>query len=487
VPDRLRPTGQVSVTGSRVDGGRRVALGAFLSTSIMVLAGPASAETLESAMARAYVGNPSLNAQRASTRATDENVPRALSGYRPRVNATADVGAQYTETETPARPNRAAGTVTPHQTTVTRTAPRGVGVTVDQTLFNGFRTYNSVQQAESLVLGSRETLRSTEQDVLFNGVTAYMDVLRDTANLNLQRNNVEVLEEQLRQTRDRFNVGEVTRTDVAQAESRLALGRSQVSAAESNLRASIARFRQVVGVEPRSLAPGRPLDRLVPRNLEDAIYTGLHEHPSIHAALHALDAAELQVKITEGELYPSVGVRGSAAQRYDNTLPGDERFSASVVATLNVPIYEGGEVYARVRQAKETAGQRRIEADVARDLVRANVVTAWGQLEAAKAQIIASQAQVQAAETALTGVREEARVGQRTTLDVLNAQQELLVARVNLITAQRDRVVFSYAVVRAMGRLTTKALSLNVAQYSAKQHFDQVKDLWYGVRTPDGR
>jgi outer membrane protein len=479
--------GQVSVKGSRVDRGRRVSLGVLLSASFGMVGLSASAETLESAMARAYVGNPSLNAQRASTRATDENVPRALSGYRPRVNATADVGAQFTETETPARPNRAARTVTPNTTTVTRTAPRGVGVTVDQTLFNGFRTYNSVQQAESLVLGSRETLRNNEQTTLFNGVTAYMNVLRDTAILSLQRNNVEVLEEQLRQTRDRFNVGEVTRTDVAQAESRLAQGRSQVSAAESNLRASIARFRQVVGVEPRQLAPGRPLDRLVPMTVENAIFAGLHEHPSIHSALHALDAAEAQVKITEGELYPSVGVRGSAQQRWDTTVPGDERFVGSAVATLTVPIYEGGEVYARVRQAKETAGQRRIEADIARDLVRANVVTAWGQLEAAKAQIIASQAQVQAAEVALTGVREEARVGQRTTLDVLNAQQELLTARVNLITAQRDRVVFSYAVVRAMGRLTTKLLALNVAQYKAKEHFDQVKDLWYGVRTPDGR
>ena len=479
--------GQVRVDRARSDRGRRAFLGALAATSLAVFPLQGLAETLESAMVRAYLGNPSLNAQRASVRATDENVPRALSGYRPRVNATADVGAQFTETETPARPNRTAATVTPHQTNVTRTNPRGIGLTVDQTLFNGFRTFNSVQQSESLVLGAREQLRSVEQDVLFNGVTAYMDVLRDTANLNLQRNNVEVLEEQLRQTRDRFNVGEVTRTDVAQAESRLALGRSQVSAAESNLRASIARFRQVVGVEPRQLAPGRPLDRLVPASVEIAMRIGFTEHPSIHSALHALDAAEAQVKIVEGELYPSLGVRGAAAQRWDSNVPGDERFAASVVATLNVPLYEGGEVYARVRQAKETAGQRRIEADIARDLVRANVVTAWGQLEAARAQIIATTAQVQAAEVALTGVREEARVGQRTTLDVLNAQQELLAARVNLITAQRDRVVFSYAVVRAMGRLTTRALSLNVAQYSAKQHFDQVKDLWYGVRTPDGR
>src|SRR5215207_7990047 len=391
------------------------------------------ADTLNGALVQAYQNNPQLNAERARLRATDEGVPQALSGYRPQVSATADIGAQYIESNTTAGSIRGA------------TVPHGVGVTGTQPVFNGFRTGNRTRAAEGQVFAGREALRVMEQQILLDAATAYKNVLRDTAILDLQRRNVEVLEEQLRQTRDRFNVGEVTRTDVAQAEARLAQGRSQVSAAESNLRASIARFRQVVGVEPRQLAPGRPLDRLVPMTVENAIFAGLHEHPSIHSALHALDAAEAQVKITEGELYPSVGVRGSAQQRWDTTVPGDERFVGSAVATLTVPIYEGGEVYARVRQAKETAGQRRIEADIARDLVRANVVTAWGQLEAAKAQIIASQAQVQAAEVALTGVREEARVGQRTTLDVLNAQQELLTARVNLITAQRDRVVFSYA------------------------------------------
>jgi outer membrane protein len=463
------------VTGLRFFQRRRAFSGALVGASVALSSGSASAETLESALARAYVGNPTLNAQRASTRATDENVPRALSGYRPRVTGTADVGAQYQEGNTGSN------------NFVQRTFPRGAALQVDQTLFNGFRTYNQTQQAESQVLSARETLRSSEQDTLFNASQAYMDVLRDTASLNLQRNNVEVLEEQLRQTRDRFNVGEVTRTDVAQAESRLALGRSQVSAAESNLRASIARFRQVVGVEPRELAPGRPLDRLVPPTLDSAVRIGLNEHPAVHSALHALDAAELFVKVTEGELFPTLGLTGSASQRYDQGGPNNTIFTASVVARLTVPIYEGGEVYARVRQAKETAGQRRIEAESTRDAVRAAVVTAWGQLDAAKAQIIASQAQVQAAEVALAGVREEARVGQRTTLDVLNAQQELLTARVNLITAQHDRVVFSYSVVRAVGRLSRNLLNLNVSQYSAKQHFDQVKDLWYGVRTPDGR
>jgi len=243
----------------------------------------------------------------------------------------------------------------------------------------------------------------------------------------------------------------------------------------------------VIGVEPRQLAPGRPLDRLLPRSVDVAIDVGLREHPAVLSALHAVDVAELQVKVTEGELFPTLGITGSVTERFDTQVPGTETFTASAVARLTVPIYEGGEVYARVRQAKETVGQRRIEAEVTRDQVRATVVSAWGQLEASRAQIIAAQAQVQAAEVALSGVREEARVGQRTTLDVLNAQQELLTARVNLITAQRDRVVNSFAVVQAMGRLSTRAIGLDIAQYNAREHFDQVKDLWIGVRTPDGR
>jgi len=468
--------GRVLVTRQRILDGRRARRAALSTILVAAAIVPARSETIEGALARAYGGNPTVNAQRASVRATDENVPRALSGFRPRVTGTGDVGAQYVEGSGGAGGSFSQGTL-----------PRGVGVTLDQNLFNGNRTVNSTRQAETQVLGARETLRNTEQNVLFDAASAYMNVLRDTAIITLQRNNVEVIEEQLRQTRDRFNVGEVTRTDVAQADARLAAGRSQSSLAEANLRTSIARFRQIVGVEPRQLEPGRPLDRLLPRTVEAALRIGLTEHPAIHAALHGVDAAELQVKVTEGELLPTLGVRGATSYRNDIQGAGDERLSASAVLSLNVPIYEGGEVYARTRQAKETAGQRRIEAEIARDQVRAAVVSAWGQLEASRAQIDASQAQVEAAETALTGVREEARVGQRTTLDVLNSQQELLTARVNLITAQRDRVVASYAVVQAMGRLTARVLALKVDAYSAKRHFDQVKDLWYGVRTPDGR
>nr|WP_245411032.1 TolC family outer membrane protein [Microvirga flavescens] len=452
-------------------------------TSTFVLAGigAASAETLESALARAYVNNPTLNAQRASVRATDENVGRAKAGYRPQVTATADAGRTFSDFETPSR-----GRI-PNSNSIERLYPRGYGVQVDQSIFNGFRTVNSVRQAESSVLGSRETLTNEEQNTLFDAAQSYMNVLRDTAILDLQRNNVEVLDEQLRQTRDRFNVGEVTRTDVAQSESRLAAARSQVSLAEANLRTSVATYRRVVGVEPKQLAPGRPLDRLLAANLDATLKIALNEHPAIKAALHSVDVAELQVKIEEGALAPQLGVRGAVSERYDSQQTGDQSLNASIVAQLTVPIYDGGLAYASTRQAKETAGQRRLEADSIRDQVRAAVISSWGQLEAARAQIVAAQAQVEAAEVALNGVREEARVGQRTTLDVLNAQQELLNARVTLITAQRDRVVASYAVVQASGRLNSRAMGLAVNHYNAKTHFDQVKDAWFGLTTPDGR
>jgi outer membrane protein len=435
---------------------------------------PASAETIESAMARAYNGNPLLNAQRASVRAIDENVPRALSGYRPRVTASGDIGATVQDLYRSGWTND-------------KYFPRGAGVSVTQTLWNGNRIPNSVRQADAGVLAAREQLRQSEQSVLLDGATSYMDVLRDTAILNLRNNNIEVLEEQLRQTRDRFNVGEVTRTDVAQAEARLAAAQSDSSAAAGNLKASLARFRQVIGVDAKQLSPARGVDALLPKSLEAGTGLALAQHPTILAALHNVDVALLNVKVVEGELYPTVGVTGSLTHRWDLQGSNIQQNQASIVGSISVPIYEGGEVYSRVRQAKETLGQRRIEADQARDQIRANLASAWGVLEATRERINASQAQIQANEVALNGVREEAKVGQRTTLDVLNAQQELLSARVSLITAQRDRVVASYAVLSAMGRLNFAVLKLKVDEYKPATHYKQVRDKWIGLRTPDGR
>ncbi|MCO5093314.1 TolC family outer membrane protein [Bosea sp. (in: a-proteobacteria)] len=462
----------------------RLGLGAAFALALAGgWAGPVSAQTMDAALARAYSANPTLNAQRASVRATDENVPQAKAGYRPRITASADIGASITDAQIPAF-----ATASPYHNRVTsRLGPRGAGVQIDQNIFDSGKTRSAVSQSESQVLGARATLRNTEQNVLLDAATSYMNVLRDTAILNLQRNNVEVLEEQLRQTRDRFQVGEVTRTDVAQAEARLSSARSQAILAESNLKTSVARFRQNVGAEPRSLAPGRPVENLLPKTLPTALNQALSNHPAIIASLHGVDAAELQVKVTEADLYPVIGVRGVVQQRYDTQYSGDQRLSASIVGTLTIPIYEGGQIYARTRQAKETAGQRRIEVDTQRDTVRAAVVSAWGGLEAARAQITAAQAQVEAATTALSGVREEAKVGQRTTLDVLNAQQELVSARSSLVVAQRDRVVASYAVLSAVGKLSAQTLKLKAEAYDARLHYEQVKDKLWGTQTPDGR
>ena len=443
----------------------------------------AAADTLEWALVQAYQNNPSLNAQRASLRATDENVPQALSGYRPKLSVTASGGYNF-QNATSIFP--LAGFLTTTQFAQTFYS-RTVGATGTYTLYNGMQTANRTRQAESQVDAARETLRVTEQQVLLDAATAYMNLLRDGAVLDLQRRNVEVLTEQLKQTRDRFNVGEVTRTDVAQAESRLAAGRSQLLAAQSQYVTSRATYRRVIGVEPGSLAPGTPVDRLSPSVLAKAITQGEAQSPSVLAAAYGVDVAELAVKISEGALYPSLSVAGSVLQGSNPAFEVIKSTQASLVGQLTVPIYQGGAEYSAIRQSKETLGQQRLSLDINRDQARATVVQSWGQLDAAKAQIESTTAQVNAAEIALNGVREEARVGQRTTLDVLNAQQELVNARVALVTAQHDRVVASYTLLAAVGALSMQRLGLNVLIYDPMVHYQQVRDAWMGVRTPDGR
>jgi outer membrane protein len=436
--------------------------------------------TLEGALAQAYQNNPQLNAQRAIVRATDEGVPQALSGYRPVITGTADYGVQHTETV-----SRTAGGG--RTRTISDTHPRGVAITGTQTIYNGLQTANRTRAAESQTSAARETLRLIEQTVLLDAATAYMNLLRDRAILDLQRRNVEVLQEQLRQARDRFNVGEVTRTDVAQAESRLAAGRSAALTAEANHTTARAAFRRLIGVDPDGLAAGTPVDRFSPRTLDMAILLGRAEHPSVTAAMYGVDVALLQVKIAEGALYPTAIIQGNVQKRWDVSAVTVEQFQATALGQVTVPIYGGGDEYALIRQNKETLGQRRFDLDTTRDQARATVVQSWGLLEAAKAQIQATQAQVTAAEIALNGVREEARVGQRTTLDVLNAQQELVNARVSLVTAQRDRVVASYTLLAAVGRLSAQVLGLRVPIYDPRIHYHQIRDAWFGVRTPDGR
>jgi len=468
--------GQVT-TGLRV-----IALGAVAGVAAFG-SSTARADTLEWALVQAYQNNPALNSQRAIVRQTDENVPQALSGYRPKVTATLNVGSSFQSSTAKSAPKNAA-TVATSEGTIT---PHNAGITATQTLFNGFQTANRTRQAEAQVSAARATLAVIEQNTLLNAATDYMNLLRDAAILDLQKRNVEVLQEQLRQTRDRFNVGEVTKTDVAQAESRLAAGRSQVLTAESNYTTSRANYRKDIGVEPGKLASATPVDRFSPRTLKDAVSTGRSDNPNVAAAMFGIDAAVFAVKINEGALYPTVSAQASLTQSYEVSPLITRQTNGTLLGTVSVPLYQGGQEYSLIRQSKETLGQKRIDLETARDLAQSNVVQSWGQLEAAKANIEATQAQVNAAEIALNGVREEARVGQRTTLDVLNAQQELVNARVALVSAQRDRVVASYSLLSAVGGLYVQVLGLKAPVYDPIVHYEQVRDSWAGVRTPDGR
>lgn len=446
------------------------------------------AETMASALAKAYQNNPQLNAQRAIVRQTDEGVAQALSGYRPQINANASIGRQFTDTTQVFPP--IAGTPFAQGASVEvkgPTTPRSVGVTGTQTLFNGFQTGNRTRAAEGQVSAARETLRMMEQSVLLAAATIYMDVARDTANLDVQQNNVRVLEKTLTDTRNRFNFGEVTQTDVAQAEAQLAAGQATLHAAEATLMATRANYRRIIGVEPSNLAPGTPVDHLSPPALNTAVAAGLAENPSVTAAMFGVDVASLQVKIAEGALYPTLALQGNIQQQYDANLLTPKLFTETASVNLSIPIYQGGAEYSAIRQNKENLGQQRLNVDQVRDQVRADVIQAWGQLDAAKAQVEAAQRQGKASEIALNGVRNEASVGQRTTLDVLNAQQALVNARVSLIVAQHDRVVASYSLLSAVGRLSAQELKLPVSIYDPSTHYQQVRDSWIGVRTPDGR
>jgi len=445
---------------------------------------PALADTIEAALVRAYQNNPQLNAQRAQVRSTDENVPQALSGYRPKVALTASAGYQYTDVNS---------TQGGSPTAIVRTEihganpPRSAGLSVTQTLYNGQQTANRTRAAESQVSGAREALRVLEQSVLLSAATIYMDYLRDAAIVEVQKSNVRVLEQTLKQTRDRFNVGEVTRTDVAQSEAQLAAGQTQLLTAEANLTTTRANFRRIIGNDPQNLAPGSPVDRYLPPALPAAVDLSLIENPNVTAAMYGIDVNFLQVKIAEGALLPTVSLQASVQQSYEQTMTTYRSFGASAIAQLSVPVYQGGAEYSLIRQSKETLAQQRLNLETTRDQARANTVTAWGQLVAGKAQVASAQAQVTASEIALNGVREEAKAGQRTTLDVLNAQQTLVNARVALVTAQHDRVVASYSVLNTIGRLSPQVLNLATSTYDPSVHYQQVRDSWFGVRTPDGR
>lgn len=449
----------------------------LLSCSVFAIA-DARAETVSDALVKAYQTNPQLNSERARQRATDENVPQAMAGYRPQVMATLSAGLQ------------AVRNLQIDNTILGATLkPWTIGVTVTQTLYNGNKTANSVRVAEFQVQSGREALRNVGQGVLLDAVTVYMNVLANQSLVEAQRSNVTALRETLDIAKKRLNAGDVTPTDTAQAEARLARGQADLNAAEVALSISQATYAQVVGVLPSRLTPADPVDRLLPRGREDAVTQAFKGHPAVLAAGYDVDVATTTIKVAESSLLPTLTVQGSASKssQSDSTLGTFGTDQASIIGQLNAPIYDGGLGAAQTRQAKQLSTASRLVLEMVRNQARTAAIGAWVSNEGAKTAVTAAEAEVRGASVALQGVQREAAGGQRTIVEVLNSQQDLILAKSRLIGAQRDRVIASYALLSAVGRLDVKTLGLKTPDYLPEVHYHQVRDAWHGLRTPDGK
>lgn len=427
---------------------------------------PSQAETLQDALVSAYENNPTLKAQRAKLRAVDEGVPQALSGWRPTVRASGDTGIERRDSST-------ASTNQPERRT-----PGSVALSVSQPIFRGGQTVAGTGRAENLVRAERASLTAVEQNVLRDVATAFTNVVRDQAVLELNTNNEQVLRRNLEAARDRFEVGEITRTDVSQAESRLARARADRIQAEGNLASSRAVYENVVGVLPGILVAPAPIGE-VPESLQSTLDIASRENPGLILAEFTELAANDNVDLTFGELLPTLSLDGTLSKAYDQTARGSETESAKISAVLSVPLYQAGAVTSRVRQSRQVANQRKIEVEIARRAAREASTRAWEALATVGARITSIQAQILSAEIALEGVREEAAVGSRTVLDILDAEQELLDARASLVRATRDELVARIDLLAAIGRLTAEALDLPVAVYDAETHYIEVRDKFW--------
>jgi outer membrane protein len=448
----------------------------FIATVVgCALSSRVGAETLADTLLAAYETNPRLEAARATLRATDEEVPRAISGYRPSITSSADTGFQKTVT-TPSggAPQSAVDQM-----------PRGYTVGLVQPLFRGFRTLNAVNAAEATVRAGREILRTTEQAVLLDAVTAYGDVVRDGALVRMREGYLALLTRDATETQDRFRIGELAMTDVAQTQARRAGAVAALDRARADLRTSRATFERLVGHPPHNLSPAQATN-LVPKSLHEGLAIALRENPNVVGALYNEQAARFAVEQIKGELLPTVQLEANYTKRFDTTTPFNGMNvnaleTSAVTGRVTVPFYSGGEVEARVRQAKHNHVQRIQQIEQARTEVQAQVVAAWSQLLAAKAAVHSDQVAVAANHVAVTGVRTEEHVGQRKLLDVLNAEQELLAAAVNLVTDQRNLMVASYTVLSVIGRLNAQEVTTAPLVYDPEEHYQDVRGKWFDI------
>ncbi len=452
-----------------------VSLLALLASNSLTL--PVSAQSIKEALTQAYRTNPQLDAQRAALRSTDEEVSQANSTYRPTVNSTTT--SSWTRTDS--RPPVAA--------TQGETHPRSMQFDITQPIFRGFQSLNQVRVAEANVRAGRELLRSVEQNVLLLAATAFMDIVRDQETIRIRENNVKVLNNQLKATRDQFAVGEVTRTDVAQAEARVAESIAALEVARGTLRTNRGLYERLVGSPPGTLSdPGEP-SRMLPKSLPEANAIASRENPLIVQALYQEQAARYQIERIRGQLLPQINLQAQYTRSFDSSRTVDLSDQRSIQTRMTMPIYSGGSIESQVRAAKHTHVQRIQQIEQQRTEQLALVVGAWARYSSAKAQGVSTAAAIRANQTALTGVREEYRVGQRTLLDVLNAEQALLNSQLDQINARRTAVVEAYTILQTIGRLSATELVLGAEAYDPEINYFEVRRKWFGLNIThsDGR
>lgn len=450
----------------------RPALVLALAASAMLHAGPGSATSLRDALVQAYGNNPTILAERARLRATDEGVPQALSNWRPTITVTGDAAKERNDTRIKTTEN------------ALNRNPRGYAFTVTQNLYRGGRTVAATERAEDQVRSNRARLAGVEQSVLLSAATAYVNVVRNLEVVKLNINNEKVLQRQLEAAQDRFRVGEVTRTDVAQAESRVTGAKAQRISSEGDLAAARAVYKNIISETPDNLEPAQPLGDL-PASVEDAVGLAQKGNYAVIQADFDERAARRQVREITGELLPLLTLTGNVQERYDTSGIDSDIRTSTITAKVSVPLYQSGSVSSRIRASKQTAAQRRNERNQAmRDAVE-GATTAWEALITSRARIDSFKSQIEAGKIALEGVQQEALVGSRTVLDVLNAEQELLDARVSLVRAERDNIVATYQLREATGQLTAKSLALPVTYYDTEKHYNDVRGRWFGTRITD--
>lgn len=447
----------------------------------------ASGDTLEDALVSTYQTNPTLKAERANLRATDEQVSQARAGWRP----TVTVRGRYTAQEVVSKsPNFQFNPGDPaYSKYVTQNEPFSGSATLSQPIFRGGQTINATKRAKALVGAGRANLVATEQQVLLDATTAYMDVIRDQAVVGLSKSNVAVLERQFKAAQDRFSVGEITRTDVAQSQARLGRSRSNLISSEAGLTASLAAFKKVIGREPmgKLLMPELPA---LPASEAEFIHMALKENPGLQAARSNEAASRASVGQAKGTLLPQISVEMTYSHSEDtaganqfSTGGGNQSDSRSVAGVVTIPLYQGGAAYSRIREAKQQNSRARIRIAETERAVQEAAIRAWDALRSARAIIVSSEEQVRASKIAFEGVQQEAMVGSRTTLDVLDAEQELLDAQVALVRARRDQFVAAYQLLSVNGKLTAGDLGLSANIYDPNRNYRKVHDKIFGTGT----